>query len=172
MRLLAAGLMLLVAGRAGARPDPIPPYTSEAGRFRATFPAPPKTETKRVVTPAGSLSITTSSAEAARDVGVYLAVTFTDYPEAFQEVAAGKLLDGVRDGLRGLDGKVTRDTPIAAGPDDPQGRDITVVAGDNVVRCRAVLVGRRLYQVTAAGKAGAVGSAPVEDFFRSFELLK
>ncbi len=174
MRLLAAAALLLaVAARLPADPPPkLKEHTSDAGRFRAAFPGPPRVETTTLATAAGAVHVTTEKAEGGKDL--YLAVTFADYPDGFDAVAAKTLLDGVRDGLKGTDGRVTKDDETTLGPAGSglAGRDIRVDAGKNAVRVRAYVDGKRLYQVMVTGTRDTVTGKTAEAFLASFEVVK
>ena len=100
------------------------------------------------------------------------AVTFADYPEAYRDVPAKVILDGVRDGLKGKDGKVEHDDDAALGPDKVPGRAVKVVAGSRVVRARVFLHGTRLYEVMVTGPKDAVATKAADEFLKSFEIVK
>ena len=102
------------------------------------------------------------------------AVTYADYPEAYRKVPLKTLLDGVRDGLKGTDGKIEKDDEVFLddGPNKLAGREIRVVAGKKVVHARVFLRGTRLYQVMATGTKENFPSKAVEEFHNSFELAK
>ncbi|MGL6097526.1 MAG: hypothetical protein ACRC7O_17225 [Fimbriiglobus sp.] len=175
MRLLAtaAVMLLAVAARLPADPPPkLTEHTSDAGRFRAAFPGPPRVETTTLATAAGAVHLTTEKAETGKDL--IFAVTFADYPDGFDAVATKTLLDGVRDGLKGTDGRVTTDDETTLGPAGTRltGRDIRIDAGKNSVRVRAFVDGKRLYQVMATGSRETVTGKTAEAFLASFELAK
>src|SRR5205085_1948419 len=77
--------------------------------------------------------------------GAVFSVSVAEYPSAFAEVPADKVLDGVRDGLKGKDGKVKVDERLKGWSG---GRAVQVEAGRNTIHARLVLVGSRLFQVT------------------------
>ena len=145
-------------------------YTSEAGQFRVLLPDDDDHEDTTLATPVGPVRVRTVHGNAGRDLE--LGVSYSDYPEAFASVPKMKLFDGVRTGLKGSDGTVDSETDVVLGDGGPLGREFVVRAGKNVVRCRAFLVGSRLYQVTATGRADAVDGKTAAEFFDSFELTK
>jgi hypothetical protein len=149
-------------------------YTSEAGRYRAKFPEKPRSETKDLSTGPGGRVIPTltDKAEGPRDA-VY-AVTIADYPESFRDVPEKAILDGVRDGLKATDGRVTEDNEITVGSGETKlaGRELRIEAGRNTVRARLFLSGTRLYQVMVTGSKNAVNGPTADEFLRSFELTK
>ena len=150
-------------------------YTTSDGRFKVRMPRGADTDTKDLATgPGGIQSVPVTTVRATGpDKGVY-AVAYADYPESFRAVPAKTLLDGVRDGLKGTDGKVALDeeTTLRAGTETVTGRAFRIEAGSNVVRARVFLVENRLYQVMVTGKKSAVDGATADEFLKSFELLR
>ena len=145
-------------------------YQSEEGKFSVRFPKEPTVTNKELATTAGVLKVQTAKCDAGKDV--VLSVSHTTYPASFGEVDATKILDGVRDGLKGTDGEVKVDKPQTLGDDRAQIRDVRIEAGKNGIRTRLVLVDRRLVQVMAVGKSEALDGKAAEEFFKSFELAK
>ena len=145
-------------------------YTSEAGQFRVLLPDDDDHEDTTLATAIGPVRVRTVHGDVSRDLE--LGVSYSDYPEAFASVPEMKLFDGVRAGLKGADGTVDTESDVVLGDGGPLGREFVVRAGKNVVRCRAFLVGSRLYQVTATGRADAVDGKTAAEFFDSFELTK
>lgn len=156
------------------RPDPGKLYESESGRFRVKFPSKPRLDTKDLATGKSGISpvtVVTERAETRQDV--VLAVVYADYPDEFKHVPAQKILDGVRDGLKGKDGRVVSDAEVQfADPTQTSYRQIRIEAGRNVIRVRLYLVGSRLYQVLVIGDTRHVSSAECEEFFNTFEIIK
>lgn len=146
-------------------------HTSEDGLYSVIFPAEPSSSEKKVASTGGNLTIQTTRAEFA---GVIYSVTFTDYPESFGAVSADKVLDGVRDGMKGNDGSIKKEEKTSL--DGVPGRELRIEAGKNAIRCRTFLVKQRLYQVmvTASSKdsKGTVDGDEAEQFFRSFSWAK
>ena len=167
----ALALILLVAVSAAAQPKKPTSFTSDAHGYRVKFPAPPKAvPPKTLATAGGEVRMDTDRAEVGRDLE--LAVTVATYPDKFTDVAAKTMLDGVRDGLKGADGKVTDKAISLDGPGGAVvGREVRVEAGGNLIRCRAYLVGTKLYQVMATGTKDKVGGAVADDFLASFEFV-
>lgn len=144
-------------------------HTSDAGRYQVMMPSSPKSDTREYATNKGVLAVSTDKCEVARDL--VLSVSFADYPPDFGAVAPKLVLDGVRDGLKGSDGKVTTETEITLGDKKHPGRELRIEAGKNVIRAQIFLVGRRLYQVLATGTKDSVAKPEVEQLFSSFTLL-
>jgi hypothetical protein len=171
---LILAVLFVAAAPAPAQRGKAGRHESEAGRYRAQFPNKPKTETKELALGGGqTATVTTDRSDGPSSQAVF-AVTYTDYPETFREVPAKTILDGVRDGLKGADGKVTKDEEVSLGdgPDRLSGREFRVVAGSKVIHARVFLHGRRLYQVMVTEAKDAVRASAIEDFFRSFEIVK
>ena len=145
-------------------------YKSEEGKFAVRFPKDPSISNKELATAAGVLKVQTAKSEAGRDV--MLSVSHTMYPAAFGDVDANKILDGVRDGLKGQDGELKSDKATTQGKDKHPARDVVIHAGKNATRARLVLVDRQLLQVLAVGSQDALEGKAVEEFFKSFEIAK
>ena len=157
-------VLLLVAAPATAAD--LLPFKSQAERWVARFPAQPTPDSKELaIGGSRSVPLVMHSAKDPKSQAVF-SITVAEYPPAFAEVPAATLLDGVRDGLKGKDGKVTAEKPLK-GPHP--GRAVRIEAGRNTVRSRLVLVGTRLYQVTVAGSTRSFPDELSEEFFASFE---
>ena len=172
-------LMLLLPACSADPPRPAPVkkarseegiYKSDEGKFSVRFPKDPSISNKELATSAGVLKVQTAKSEAGRDV--MLSVSHTIYPPSFGEVDANKILDGVRDGLKGQDGELKSDKAGTQGDDKNPARDVLIHAGKNATRARLVLVDRQLLQVLAVGSKDALEGKAVEEFFKSFEVVK
>lgn len=164
----------LVAGTALAGREPKPKeHRYIAEHYRVTVPAGEDRDhdSKRVsYGPAAEqvFEIATDRWEADR---VVLAVTVASFPEAFAAVPPAVLLEGARQGLVGppnMGGKLVEEGPNAADP--ATGRRVHIAAGKVHVRARLVVVGRRLFQVTATGSASAVAGPVAEGFLNGFAV--
>lgn len=144
-------------------------FSSETGKFTVDFPSRPnKTDSdKSLATASGNVTVVTSRAE--KDGAVY-SVTFADYPESFYGVSATHVLDGVIEGMKGKDGEVSGTSSFDV--DGLPGRTATITAGENVVKAKVLLAGRRLYLVQVCGKKEAVRARAADDFLSSFRLEK
>lgn len=145
-------------------------YKSDEGKYEVRFPKEPTVTNKELATTAGVLKVQTAKYESGKDY--VLSVSHTTYPPKFGDIDAAKILDGVRDGLKGQDGTVKVDEPRTLGDDKVPARDVRIEAGKNGIRSRLILVDRRLVQVMAAGSKEALDGKAVEEFFKSFELMK
>lgn len=145
-------------------------YKSDEGKYTVRFPKEPTITNKELATTAGVLKVQTAKCDAGKET--VLSVSHTTYPPNFGEVDAAKILDGVRDGLKGQDGVVKADQALTLGDDKVQARDVRIEAGKNGIRTRLILQDRRLVQVMAVGTKESLEAKPVEEFFKSFELAK
>jgi hypothetical protein len=164
----------VVPPAAAQRADRLKPFVSRAGKFRVKFSKEPRTETKELSLGAGgrAVPVTTERVNESRDT--VFAVTFADYPESYREVPLNTVLDGVRRGLKGIDGTIEKDEEVVLGegPDRLFGREIWVKAGRRAVRARVFLKGTRLYQVMVTGYRESLRDRDVSGFLNSFELVK
>ena len=164
-RSLAVLAVLLAVGLTHADSRKSKPVTvSPAGSgFTAVFPAKPSDSEKELASAAGSLTVRTHRVTY-NDV-VY-AVTVTEYPEAFADLPVEKILDGVRDGMKGSDGKVFEEKIEL---DGVAGRWLRIEAGKkNAIRVKVFLNQRKLYQVMVSGPLAGVGGKDADDFLASF----
>lgn len=173
-RLLAALALATFVSTAWADKDREPrleSYTSGSGKFRVKLPGRPKVESKDLATgPGGVQPVPMTTERVEGPDKVMYSVVFADYPDTFQSVNAKTVLDGVRDGMKGKDGQVKEDREILLGK--TPGRELRIEAGRKVIRARIYLVGTRLYQVMANGERSAIDGKGVDEFLRSFELVK
>jgi hypothetical protein len=174
MHRLALGIVMLWAATAPAQLKKAKwvSFTSEPHQYKIKFPKKPAADApKHLATAAGVVRIDTDRAEAD---GVEFAVTIALYPEDFKDVAAKTLLDAVRDGLKGSDGEIKSDEPLTldVGNSTVTGREFRIQAGRNLLRCRAYLLGNKLYQVMVTGPKSIVEGPVVGPFFDSFELKR
>ena len=145
-------------------------FQSDAGRYAAAFPGKPRTETKELSTGPGRRAVPVTTDKVDDPSGAVFAVTVADYPESFRDVTPKAVLDGVRDGLKGPDGKLLTDGELTVGEAKHPGRELVIEAGRNLIRARVYLVGTRLYQVTVTGPKGEAGGRRGDEFLKSFEL--
>jgi hypothetical protein len=141
-------------------------HSADSGSFKAKFPAPPRLDEKDLVIGGGRSAWVATHRATDPKSGAEFSVTVADYPAAFAEVPPQTLLDGVRDGLKGKDGKVVAERPL----DGPlPGWAVRIEAGQNTIRTRLVLVGSRLFQVTVVAKTNKFPDKLSEEFYASFE---
>jgi len=145
-------------------------YTSPNYKFKTYFPEKdPKVVTRKVKTKAGELEQGTASVEL-RD-GVY-SVSVTMLPEAVATTDPTTVIDGVRDGIKGKDGKVELDQPHEQGEAKTPGREMLFDFRKNQIKTRVFVVEDRLYQVTVTGSKSVVTSDMAGKFFSAFEITK
>jgi hypothetical protein len=146
-------------------------YEPADGRFSVRFAGKPKESTQTAKSQIGDLKVHTAT-YAVSDGSTYM-VSYTDFPEgAAKPDASSKLYDGVRDGLKGKDGKLIGETEITVGSDKHPGREIEIEKDRKRMKFRVVLRDGRLYQVAVIGTASFVNGKDARAFFGSFELVK
>jgi hypothetical protein len=165
-------LVFLAAAPVFAQPKG-EPYTPTGGKFAIRFHGAPKELTQTEKSKIGDLKVFTAT-YATSGGDVYM-VSYTDFPEgAAKPENRGTLFDGIRDGLKGKDGKVISDKDVEVGPDKAPGRDIEIETekGKKRMKFRVVLRDSRLYQVAVIGTPRFVADKDATAFLESFELTK
>ena len=167
-----AALVVLLLGTSAAAAQPAGEvFSPRDGGFSVRFPGRPKDSTQTAKSRLGDLRVFTAT-YATGEGNVYL-VSHTDFPPgATKPENRATLFDGVRDGLKGKDGKVLSEKDAEIGPNKLAGRDIELEKGKQRVRFRVVVSGDRLYQVAAIGTPAFVGGKEAGAFLDSFELTK
>lgn len=172
--LLVLVFLGIVAPAFAQRTVRLKPHESEAGKFRVKLPEKPESDMKELALGTGGQTVQVTTERADGPNSSVFAVTFADYPESYRQVPAKTVLDGVRDGLKGTDGKIEKDDEVflGDGPDMLAGREFRITAGRKVVHARVFLHGTRLYQVMATGTKDRFPTETVKEFHNSFELVK
>ena len=166
--LLGAGI---AAGQGKKKEYDPKPYTSTEFKFKTFFPEKgPKETTRKIKTDGGELEQGTASVEL-RDGGVY-SVTVTVLPEAAVQAGAKAVIDGVRDGIKGKDGKLESDKTHEQGEAKTPGREMLFTFRNNQLKTRVFLVDDRLYQVTVTGSKSVVAGETAGRFLSAFEVTK
>jgi hypothetical protein len=146
-------------------------YEPAGGRFTVRFPGQPRETTQAAKSQIGELKVVTATY--AESNGNAYMISYTDFPEgAAKSEASGKLFDGVRDGLKGTDGKVIGESEITIGTDKHTGREIEIEKDRKRMKFRVVLRDARLYQVAVIGTASFVKGKDAKSFLDSFDLTK
>lgn len=170
MRAVAVGLVVVAfAGAAGAQQ---PEYAPEDGKYSVKFQGAPKLKSETAKTAVGDLTV--HVATYANGDGSTFMVSYTDFPEAATKPANhGTLFDGLRDGVKGRDGKLVGDPKaIEHGPDKLPGREFVVEKGKLRIRMRVVVRGERVYQVAVIGSESFTTGKEGTAFLDSFQLTK
>jgi hypothetical protein len=167
---LAGFLMVVVPVALGQE---FKPHASQEGRYRVLFPGEVKTETTDIK--AGKdgkerLKHTLDIVEL--KAGTYFLVSYVDSTDEIAKTPAGTRLNKVRDGNKGEAGKLIAEKDIQVGVDRYPGRDILLETPDGYIRNRAVIAGKRLYQVMVQGTKDVVTSPSADKFIGSFEITK
>jgi hypothetical protein len=167
----AAVLALALAPAALIAQQPRERYTSENGRFTVRYPGKPKLNTKTTTTAVGEVEVATLT-YATSEGNIFL-VSYNDFPaEATKAERLGTLFDGVRDSLKGKDGKVMSDESVKVGKGKWPGRDVEIEKGKLRMRFRLVVRDDRLYQVAVFGTKSFVTGKDATAFLDSFEPTK
>ena len=146
-------------------------FTSEAGKFKVTMPAKPKTMTQQAPTVAGTLDVHLFIVDQ-KDRGFI--ASYTDYPKGSVTDANRQMtLDNVRDGnAKGVKGKLASEKKITLGKKKLEGREVLIVlpGGSTVYRARIFLAGDRLYQVVVIGPEMFAKSKAANAYLDSFQI--
>ena len=172
MRAAAVGFALVAfAGVLVAQPGG---FTSGEGGYRIKFPGAPKVTEPTTKSAVGDLTVTVAT-YATADGSTFM-VSHADYPAAAMKPdKLATLFDGIRDGVKGRDGKLLGDEKSGPfGADKLPGREFTVEK-DKVkqrIKFRILIKDNRVYQVVAIGPAEFVNGKDATAFLESFELTK
>ena len=144
-------------------------FESAAGKFRVVFPEAPTTSAGKMRTDIGEVLSTRHTAWDGG--GTTYDVRINEYPKAgIDRLTAEKLLDAARDGLiYRANGKLESEKAITW--EKLPGRDQVIVAENGMrYRVRLLLLGSRLYQLTAMARAPNL--ADEQRFIDSFQLIR
>jgi len=171
---MTSSVLLGVAGCGGSStPEP---YTDEQGNYRILIVGAAKHSQQKVPTPAGELTM--DSMENVDRKGTSRTVIYSDYPQ--QLVAAASpdaMLDGAVRGM-GTPGIWTTESQKPIVIDGHPGREVQFsvtapgLSEKGTGRARLILVGARLYQTIIIGPASKITAAEIDDFLKSFALLR
>ena len=145
-------------------------FVSKEGKYSVTLPKAPTETAQEVPTAAGKIKTFIASVEVRKDLAVI--VLYNDYPDAVVKMSkTSDLLDRVRDGFKGANGKISDEKEIAQGK--IPGRTYLVDKENNFAQVRAFLNGNRLYQVIVIGSKKEDATSPeAKKIFDSFEIAK
>jgi hypothetical protein len=146
-------------------------FTSEAGKFTASFPGTVAEKTNEIPVEGGNkLKLFLFTVEVNKNLA-YM-VTYVDYPDSVKTTEPQKVLQGVRDGNKGTDGKMVKDDTIKYGKKEIPGRDLLIDKGTYHYRAKIILAGTRLYQVVIVGSKDDVAAKDADLFFESLKLAE
>jgi hypothetical protein len=145
-------------------------HASANGRYKVLFPGDVKSETTDIKAGKERLKLTLDVVELKGDT-VFM-VSYVDATDEIAKTPAGPRLDKVRDGNKGEAGKVIAEKDILVGLERYPGRDILLQTPSGYIRNRAVIAGKRLYQVMVQGTKEVVTSPSADKFIASFEITK
>src|SRR5688572_19995383 len=123
--LVAVAALIAVVPAYAQRTVRLTQHESEAGKFRVKLPEKPDSDTKELALGTGGQTVQVTTERADGPDNSVFAVTFADYPESYRQVPIKTVLDGVRDGLKGTDGRIDKDSEVflGDGPDKLAGRE-------------------------------------------------
>lgn len=159
---VAAGSCLLAA----ADDLELNPYTSAEGKYKVLLPGEVKTAEKKA---GGTV---TKTATAFVDGEAAFAVSYTDLPLDVPADHVRGVLVGYVKSLAGPGGKVLSAKDATVGPDKLVGREVLIQQPKNFLRVRATIVGKRVYQVIAAGPKEFVTSKDANRVLGSLEIVR
>jgi hypothetical protein len=141
-------------------------FSSPAGHFSATFPAPPKEQVKPLTTSEGPVDIH----EFVATVGARaFLVTYSDYAQGEDVIPAAQRLAGWHSSLM-TNRKLLAEREVTA--DGIPGKEVTLETTDNLrITARAFYRGKRLYQAVVATPAAAPQPDDTARFLESLKIL-
>jgi hypothetical protein len=145
-------------------------YTSADGKYKVLLPGEVNTMDKKLGGTVGGTNTKTASAFVGSD-----AAFAVSYADLMLEVPADQVrgvVSGYVKSLAGKGGKVLSSKDCTIGPDKVAGREVLIQQPKNFLRVRATIVGKRLYQVVAAGPKDFVTSKDADKVLDSFEITK
>jgi hypothetical protein len=107
--------------------------------------------------------------------GAVASVSEAIFPESFQNVEAKKILDGVRDGLRGpqsLGTEIKSEQDVKVGTEKLAGREIILASKKTWVRVHIFIHNGKLYQLMLNGSEEQVKSEAATAFLKSFKPIQ
>jgi hypothetical protein len=144
---------------------PLTPFSSVVGRFKVMLPPSVATETDEVDTKMGLIRQTMYKARAKY---IQFLIAFTDYPAEF--MAQNKPADILAQNARSAEGTLAREKAFLS--KGVATREIWVKMPRGVhMRSQMMLVGNRMYQVTALAQRRHIFDRKIDDVFASFEVL-
>ena len=144
-------------------------FSSPDGNFAVLMPGTPSYEKQNQSTALGPIDMHMFTLNIRRDAA-YM-IMYSDYPEIVTRAKPDDLLDGGRNGaLSNTKGKLIGEQNMSL--DGFPGREIVIeVPGKGLMKVRAFLVGRRLFQVIAVGTKEKIEHEDTGKYLTSFRLL-
>lgn len=135
--------------------------------YRIEMPGTPQVSSEDVSTALGPIKNTTALIDKG---SVAFLVSHNDYPkDAMARSTPDKLLDGVRDGHVGKEGKLISEQRLTM--NKSPARRMLIQKGDQIVFSQIALGGVRLYQAVYVGPLGTEKDADVKRFLDSFAIV-
>ncbi|MFO0802153.1 MAG: hypothetical protein U0791_03375 [Gemmataceae bacterium] len=147
-------------------------FVSKEGRYSIAFPDTPKPQMNEVPLAGTDKKITVHNQVVEVGKSLAMIVAYNDYPAGVLSPDAQDVLQGVRDGNMGPEGKLLEETKGTFGPKKLPMREITFTKNNIHFRSRIILDGTRLYQVMiVAEDAKSLTNDAAKKYFDSFKLL-
>ncbi len=169
-RLAAAAALLCCASAAPAQEAWVQVAPSDGG-FTVLAPPNVKPAAKDMSTPLGKL---TFRAYYSGQGDIAFVVLYTDYPAgSLRKYTASQILTSARNtAVAQVFAKVQSDKAVTFKGYPARDLLMSATNRDAVIRCRMVLVGRRLYEVMAAWPTKMAKDPSVDRFLSSFRIVK
>jgi len=166
-RSLALLVVLLVSSLAVSADK----FESKDGKYAVGFPKAPTDVVKEADTASGKVKLYISSVEIRREFAVL--VLYADYPKEILKEKPQSILDRIRDGVKGQQGKVSDEKALTIGANKVPGKTFVIEKMGFFMRNRVYLDGVRIYQVyVMASKKEDLMSKEADEFLDSFEIKK
>ncbi|MCI0703781.1 MAG: hypothetical protein L0241_22205 [Planctomycetia bacterium] len=162
----AIALSLILAFGAGAQAQE-KKFTSQDGRFKATFPTAKVMENEQDV---GGITLYSFGTESR---GRAFLVMYMDFPIVIKGNMVKELFDGTQEGAaKEGDGKLLSSINTTFGPKKLPAREILIKNDEKIIRTLLVLDGKRMYMIMAGGMDSFTTNKEAFAFFESFEITK
>jgi hypothetical protein len=137
----------------------------DEGRFTASFPSDPVSESLEIDTVFGRVTLTVNAVNAGKTA---FFAGYYDIPENVG-LSEAELLDAERDrGLKGASASLLRDEPFSTA--GYSGRLIVAERAQLRVRARNFIIGQRLYSVMVVSQIRTDSETTANKFFESFSV--
>lgn len=148
---------------------------STEGHFQVLMPGEAQYQSQDVDTEVGKIKLHVFAVATSGGAAAYL-VMYEDYPaEDVKKTGAETILNNARDGaLKGIRGKITKETKIRYGSHPGLEFSLSGTSNDTAVHCvwRLYLVRDRMYQLGVVGIKQPAPPEMIDKFFASFALLR
>ena len=183
-RLLCVAALTLGSGALAAADElELNEYVSREGKYKVLLPGEVKTNDVKAVEAKAEKkgdkkgakktdTPTTKVASAAVGPDRAFMVSYSDLAFVVPADQVKTIVADYARSLAGKDGKVLSQKDVKVGTDKRSGREVLIEKPKHFLRVRCLIVGRRLYQVVAAGPKDFVTSEDADKVIESFEVTK